>query len=48
MEFQDWMFDSYIETALYDYQAGPVNEFQTHDVFGRPQYPELTPAPYND
>ena len=44
MEFQEWMFDSSIEAALYDYQAGPVNEHMPCDAFGRPQHPELVPA----
>jgi hypothetical protein len=36
MEFQDWMFDSMIEAALYDYQACPVNDILPFDDLGRP------------
>jgi hypothetical protein len=47
MEFQSWVIESYLETVLYDYQAGPVNDYDQFDVFGRPLYPELVPAPWN-
>lgn len=46
MEFQTWMYDTYIETALYDYEAGPSYDIG-FDALGRPLFPELTPAPFS-